>query len=135
MGAGRHRGRRPGSPAPAATAGDLQAPPWVRHLLAAYGLSTDKLYGYVKPHKRRTEFLGFMRYLRSLYPMEQRLGIIMDNDSAHLSTRTDTRAGDGAVANNVELAYTPCYSSWLNHIEPHFTGLRYFALKGTAHPR
>ena len=39
-----------------------------------------------------------------------------------------------AAANNVELAYTPRYASWLNRIEPQFKGLRYFCLDGTDHP-
>jgi hypothetical protein len=39
-----------------------------------------------------------------------------------------------AVNNNVELAYTPHYGSWLNRIEPQFKGLRYFCLAGTDHP-
>ncbi|HEV7871854.1 MAG TPA: helix-turn-helix domain-containing protein [Modestobacter sp.] len=39
-----------------------------------------------------------------------------------------------AAANNVELADTPFYGSWLNRIEPQFTALRYFALDGTDHP-
>ena len=38
-----------------------------------------------------------------------------------------------AKANNVELAYTPFYGSWLNRIEAQFTALRYFALDGTDH--
>jgi hypothetical protein len=29
----------------------------VRHLLAAYDLSRDRLYGHIKPRKRRGEFL------------------------------------------------------------------------------
>ena len=41
-------------------------PHGVRHLLAGYDLSTDKLYGHVKTRKGRTEFLAFCRYLRSL---------------------------------------------------------------------
>ena len=36
-------------------------PHGVRHLLAAYDLSTDKLYGHVKSKKGRTDFLGFCR--------------------------------------------------------------------------
>jgi len=39
-----------------------------------------------------------------------------------------------AADNNVELAYTPHYASWLNRIEPQFKGLRYFCLAGTDHP-
>jgi hypothetical protein len=45
-----------------------------------------------------------------------------------------TTAADGRVAaNNVELAYTPNSSSWLNRIEAQFTALRYFALDGADH--
>jgi len=38
----------------------------VRHLLAAYELSEDKLFGHVKPRKTRGRFLEFCRYLRSV---------------------------------------------------------------------
>ncbi|MBB2994031.1 transposase [Paeniglutamicibacter cryotolerans] len=111
-----------------------QRPNGVRHLLAGYDLSTNRLYGHVKARKRRTEFLAFARYLRSLHPAAQRIAIIMDNYSPHRSTKVDTRVGDWAAANNVEIAYVPYYSSWLNRIEPQFTALRYFALDGTDHP-
>jgi hypothetical protein len=36
-----------------------------------------------------------------------------------------------ADANNVEIAYTPTNSSWLNRIQARFTALRYLALDGT----
>lgn len=108
-------------------------PHGVRHLLAGYDLSSDRLYGHVKPRKGRTEFLAFCRYLRSLYPPETRIAIVLDNWSPHRSTKKDTRVGDWAVANNVELAYTPFYASWLNRIEAQFTALRYFCIDGTDH--
>ena len=57
----------------------------------------------------------------------------MDNFSPHLSTKKDTRVGDWAAANNVELAYVPTNASWLNRIESQFQALRYFALDGTDH--
>ena len=109
-------------------------PNGVRHLLAGYDLSTNRIYGHVKVRKGRTEFLAFMRYLRSLHPPEVRIGIVMDNFSPHLTTKKDTRVGDWAAANNVELAYVPFYASWLNRIEAQFQALRYFALDGTDHP-
>jgi hypothetical protein len=62
-------------------------PHGVRHLLAAYDLSRDGLYGHIKPGKRRGEFLAFLRYVRTLYPPGVRLGVVLDNASAHLSTR------------------------------------------------
>jgi DDE superfamily endonuclease len=106
----------------------------VRHLLAAYDLSRDKLYGHIKPRKRRGEFLVLLRYLPTLYPPGVRLGLVLDNDSPHLSTRIDPRIGQWAAANNVELAYVPTNASWLNRIEAQFTALRYFTLDGTDHP-
>jgi transposase len=105
----------------------------VRHLLAAYDLHEDKLLGHVKPRKTRTRFPGFCRYLRTLYPLSTRIAIICDNFSPHLTTAKDGRVGAWASANNVEIAYTPTNSSWLNRIEAQFTALRYFALDGTDH--
>ena len=62
-----------------------------------------------------------------------RIAIVCDNFSPHLSTKTDHRVGEWAATNNVEIAYTPFYGSWLNRIEPQFTALRYFTLDGTDH--
>jgi len=105
----------------------------VRHLMAAYDLGQDKIYGHIKVKKDRTTFLEFCRYLRTLYPPEVRIAIVMDNFSPHLSTKRDTRVGDWAEANNVELAYVPTNASWLNRIEAQFQALRYFTLDGTDH--
>ena len=105
----------------------------VRHLFAALDLNKDKLYGHIKERKHRTNFLAFCRYLRSLYPSTVRIAIVLDNYSPHLSTNVDSRVGDWAEANNVELAYVPTDASWLNRIECHFAALRYFTLDGTDH--
>jgi transposase len=126
-----HSGRRRAEPTASAPS-DLHPPHGVRHLLAAYDLSRDKLDGHIKPRKRRGEFLAFVRYLRTLYPLTVRIGIVLDNFSPHLPTADDARAGDWA-ANNVELADTPTNASWLNRIEAQFTALRYFTLDGTDH--
>ena len=105
----------------------------VRHLMAAYDLNQDKIYGHIKMRKDRTTFLEFCRYLRTLYPPHVRIAIVMDNFSPHLSTKKDTRVGDWAKANNVELAYVPTNASWLNRIEAQFQALSYFTLDGTDH--
>jgi hypothetical protein len=93
-------------------------PHGVRHLLAAYDLGGDKLYGHTKPRMRRGEFLVFLRYLRTLYPPRVRLGLVLDNYSPHLSTRDHPRIGKWAAANS---------------IEAQFTALRSFAEDGTDH--
>ena len=87
----------------------------------------------IKLKKDRTTFLEFCRYLRTLYPPNVRIAIVMDNFSPHLSTKIDSRVGDWAEANNVELAYVPTNASWLNRIEAQFQALRYFTLDGTDH--
>ena len=96
-------------------------------------MNRDRLYGRLKTTKIRTKFLEFCRYLRSLYPPEARIAIVMDNYSPHVSTKKDSRVGEWAEANNLELAYMPTNASFLSRVECHFTALRYFALNGTDH--
>jgi transposase len=105
-------------------------PHGVRHLLAGYDLSTDRLYGHITLNKDRPAFKAFLRYLRSLHPTEVRIGIVLDNFSPHVSH--DIAAW--AAAHNIELAFVPFYASWLNRIEAQFQALRYFTLDGTDHP-
>jgi hypothetical protein len=56
-----------------------------------------------------------------------------DRGPSRSSTEKDTRVGEWAEANNLELAYVPTNASFPNRIECHFTALRYFALNGTDH--
>ncbi len=104
-------------------------PHGVRHLLAAYDLSADKLYGHIKPKKDRPRFKTFLRYVRSLHPESVRIAIVLDNFSPHVSSDIRTWAAE----HNVELAFVPFYASWLNRIEAQFQALRYFAIDGTDH--
>lgn len=55
---------------------------------------------------------------------------MLDNFSPHKGEQVR----EWALQNNVELAYTPFYASWLNRIEAQFKALRYFTLNGTDHP-
>ena len=51
------------------------------------------------------------------------------------SRRTNTLGSRRSwLAHNIEPAYTPTYSSWLNAIEAHFTSLKKFAIGGTDDP-
>ena len=105
-------------------------PHGVRHLLCALDVGSDLLWGEVSEHKTRVEFLNLCTSVRARYPAETRLAFVLDNFSPHKGDEVREWAAD----NNVELAYTPHYSSWLNRIEPQFKGLRYFCLAGTDHP-
>ena len=105
-------------------------PHGVRHLLCALDVGSDLLIGQLEQRKTRAEFLAFCTTTRARYPGTLRLAFVLDNFSPHKGD--EVRAW--AAANNVELAYTPHYASWLNRIEPQFKGLRYFCLSGTDHP-
>lgn len=56
--------------------------------------------------------------------------MILDNLSAHKGP-TIRR---WATRHNVELCFTPTYSSWANPIEAHFGPLREFVLNNSNHP-
>jgi hypothetical protein len=58
-------------------------PHGVRHLIAAYDIGADRLYGHIKKAWTRVEFLEFCRYIRSLYPPGTPLHFILDNFSPH----------------------------------------------------
>jgi transposase len=85
-GARRHRRRRRAT---------YSRPHGVRHLLSAYDLSTDRLYGHIKPRKGRSEFLAFCRYLRTLHPPGVRIAIVLDNWSPHRSTKETPASATG----------------------------------------
>jgi transposase len=105
-------------------------PHGVRHLLCALDVGADLLSGEHTERKTRVEFLAFCNHIRAGYPAGTRLAFILDNFSVHKGDQVRGWAAD----NNVELAYTPHYASWLNRIEPQFKGLRHFCLDGTDHP-
>ena len=56
--------------------------------------------------------------------------VILDNLSAHKGSTIR----DWAHRNNVELCFTPTYSSWANPIEAHSGPLREFVLNNPNHP-
>ena len=99
-------------------------------LLCALDVGDDLLDGQVAERKTRVEFLAFCDQVRARYPAATRLAFILDNFSVHKGDEVR----EWAASNDVELAYTPHYASWLNRIEPQFKGLRYFCLDGTDHP-
>ena len=106
-------------------------PHGVRHLIAAYDVGADRLYGHVK-HAQGP------RRVPRLLPLHPQP--VPARDPAALRAGqlqpAHRREGPpvGVRANNVELAYTPFYASWLNRIEAQFRALRYFTLAGTDHP-
>jgi transposase len=88
----------------------------VRHAISAYDVGADRLYGHIKQHKGRLQFLEFRRYVRTLFPPEVHLHFVLDNFSS--LKRATVR--EWAKANDGELVYTPHHASWPNRIEAQF---------------
>ncbi len=101
----------------------------VRHLLVAYDLKSDKLYGHNRKQKTSRDFLWFLKVLRRRYHRSERLYIVLDNFSTHKTVKIRRFAAE----NNIKLVFTPMYSSWLNRIECHFAPLRSFVLSGSTY--
>ena len=95
-----------------------------RQYLAAYDIEDDRLVMRCYQRKRWGEVLLFLKHIRSRYPNEIRLYLVLDNFSPH--KRAEVR--QWAAGSNVKLVFTPTYASWLNRIEAIFSGVRYFAL-------
>jgi transposase len=100
----------------------------VMHMLAALDLATGRIYYRIRNRKRHREFAELLVSLRARWPGEK-LYVVCDNFSPH--RHPTIRAW--CAENDVELVFTPTYSSWLNWIEAEFAALRYFALNGTDH--
>jgi transposase len=97
-------------------------PNGVRHWLAFYDVRTDQLWGYVRRRKRWSETLYALQRLRAMYPVKERVYVILDNFSPH--RRLEVRRW--ARTSNVVFVWTPTNASWLNKIECQFTELKRF---------
>ena len=102
----------------------------VRYFHGCYSVGDDTLWGVNREHKGTTNTLKALRSIRAARPGGERIFIIMDNLSAH----TGQRIRRWADNHQVELCFTPTYSSWADPIEAHFGPLRQFTPANSNHP-
>ena len=102
----------------------------VRQFHGCYSVGDDVLWGAVRHQKSAVNTLAALRSIRTRRRDGARIYIILDNLSAHKGPTIRRWAAN----NNVELCYTPTYSSWANPIEAHFGPLREFVLNNSDHP-
>ncbi len=102
----------------------------VRQFHGCYSIGDDTMWGVVRHRKSAENTLGALRSIRAARPDDGWIYVILDNLSAHKGTKLRR----WARRNNVELCFTPTYSSWANPIEPHFGPLREFVLNNSNHP-
>jgi transposase len=97
-------------------------------LLAGIDLLKGEVLGLVRDQHRSSEFIEFLQLADGHYPTGQRIRIVLDNHSAHISKQT--RAYLASVPNRFEFIFTPKHGSWLNLIESFFGKLARTLLRG-----
>lgn len=95
---------------------------YVRHgtlsLYAAFDTKSGNVLGKTASRHTSQEFVAFLTDLVSHQPVGQEIHLIADNLSAHKTKKVK----DFLVENpNVEIHFTPTYSSWLNQVELWFS--------------
>ncbi|MGH3523959.1 MAG: IS630 family transposase [Mycobacterium sp.] len=102
----------------------------VRQFHGCYSLGDDRLWGVVRAKKGIDNSLAAIKSCRAARPDGEMIYVILDNLSAHKAVKIR----QWCEKNNVELCFTPTYSSWANPIECHFGPLRDFVLNNSDHP-
>jgi transposase len=101
----------------------------VRQFHAVYSVGDDTMWGVCRSKKSIANSLAAIQSCRAARPDGETIYVILDNLSAHKAKKI--RAW--CAKHNVELCFTPTYSSWANPIECHFGPLREFVLKNSDH--
>jgi transposase len=73
------------------------------------------------------EVLQAMKRMRSMYPADERIYLVLDNFSPH--KRIEILSW--AKANKVSLVWTATNASWLNRIESQFTEMKEYTLSNS----
>ncbi len=88
------------------------------------------MWGVVRAMKGIDNTLAAIRSCRAARPDGETIYVILDNLSAHKAAKIRNWCAD----HDVELCFTPTYSSWANPVECHFGPLRDFVLNNSDHP-
>jgi len=102
----------------------------VRQFHGCYDYAGDTLFGVVRERKGVGNSLAAIKSCRARRSDGEAVYVILDNLSAHKSKKIEA----WCKKNDVELCFTPTYSSWANPVEPHFGPLRDFVLNNSDHP-
>jgi transposase len=87
-------------------------------LYAALDTRTGKVHGKTAARHTSAEFVAFLGEVVCSRPGKQAIHIILDNLSAHKTQLVHDFLADHP---NVQLHFTPTYSSWLNQVEIWFS--------------
>ena len=101
----------------------------VRQFHAVYSVGDDTMWGVCRTRKSIANTFAAIKSCRQARPDDEAIYVILDNLSAHKAKPITA----WCAKHNVELCFTPTYSSWANPIECHFGPLREFVLNNSDH--
>jgi transposase len=97
-------------------------------LLAGLDLHSGKVIETVSDTHRSADFIAFLKKLEEAYPAPQKIRLVLDNHSAHISK--ETRNYLDTVPGRFLFVFTPTHGSWLNLIENQFSKMTRTMLRG-----
>jgi len=105
---------------------------YIRHetvsLLAGIDLKEGIITATVQDRHRSAEFVDFLKVLDERYAHKERIEVILDNHSAHISKETKTYLA--TCPNRFEFIFTPKHASWLHLVETFFGKLVRTIMRG-----
>jgi len=97
-------------------------------LLAGLDLHTGRVIEQISNTHKSADFVGFLKKLDGQYPANQKIRLLLDNHSAHISK--ETRAYLDTVPQRFAFVFMPTHGSWLNLVENLFSKMTRTMLRG-----
>jgi transposase len=91
-------------------------------------LHSGKIIETVSDTHTSADFIGFLKKLDGSYPEHQKIRLVLDNHSAHISK--ETRSYLDTTPQRFVFVFTPTHGSWLNLIENQFSKMTRTMLRG-----
>jgi transposase len=97
-------------------------------LLAGLDLHSGRLIETISNTHKSADFVAFLKKLDGAYPVRQKIRLLLDNHSAHISR--ETRDYLDSVPQRFVFVFTPTHGSWLNLVENLFSKMTRSMLRG-----
>jgi transposase len=97
-------------------------------LLAGLDLHTGRVIETISDTHASADFITFLKKLDEVYPEHQKIRVLLDNHSAHISK--ETRGYLDTLPQRFVFVFTPTHGSWLNLVENLFSKMTRTMLRG-----
>jgi transposase len=97
-------------------------------LLAGLDLHSGRVIETISNTHKSSDFIAFLKKLDDAYPTQQKIRLLLDNHSAHISR--ETREYLDSVPQRFVFVFMPTHGSWLNLVENLFSKMTRSLLRG-----